>query len=79
MEIGEERSRAITPVWFDNTPLKNEKFDPEEYTVELSRYVSLDDVCAQLESYLAKLKLEVLLLKICFENTVITDCGSDQF
>lgn len=51
----------LTPVWFEEAALAETAFQPESYITELSRYVPLETICAQLESYLAQLKSQVRL------------------
>ena len=59
MELSDDRAHSLAPVWFEEEPLKELDFNAERYVTELSRYVPLDTICTQLDSFLTQLKQQV--------------------
>lgn len=54
-----ESTFVVSPLWFDIERLKEVSYNAEEYVTELRRYVPLDAISTQLETYLTQLKLQV--------------------
>eukprot|EP00210_Caulerpa_lentillifera_P009310 g8874.t1 len=55
-----ESTSIVAPLWFDIERLKDASFNAETYVTELRRYVPLDTISNQLDTYLQQLKLQLV-------------------